>query len=309
MGDELPIDETLLFVLSPIGEDGSAIRKRADDVLHGIIKPAAELAQLRAIRADDSDKPGAITTSIVESIISARVIVADLTGRNPNVFFELGVADAYGKPVILLVDATANLPFDKMGDRAIAIGGDSESRIGASDCEPIVKRLHRTLEAVIAPDYVVRNVVTSVGISRSVDALARGGDPVAAQLESLTDAVRELRNERLPLTFRYDPTSALRGVTGLNFDPSHPLLTYSVPQPIAQTSGPEEILDMRMRFAEIVGADFRLLWSTDRSRVTVVVRPENVVNDTQFNGLGVVAGEHGFQFGGVKQSHDLNEIS
>jgi len=45
-------------------------------------------------------------------ILSAEVVVADITGRNANVFYELGIAHTLGKPVILITQTTEDIPFD-----------------------------------------------------------------------------------------------------------------------------------------------------------------------------------------------------
>jgi len=50
--------------------------------------------------------------SVWEGINRARLIIADLTGRNPNVFYELGIAHTLGKPVIMLTQSMDYVPFD-----------------------------------------------------------------------------------------------------------------------------------------------------------------------------------------------------
>jgi nucleoside 2-deoxyribosyltransferase len=50
--------------------------------------------------------------SVWQSINEARVVVAELTGRNPNVFYELGIAHTLGKPVIMIAQAIEDVPFD-----------------------------------------------------------------------------------------------------------------------------------------------------------------------------------------------------
>jgi nucleoside 2-deoxyribosyltransferase len=57
-------------------------------------------------------EPGRITDQIVNAIETADLIVADLTGNNPNVMFELGYADRAGKEVVLLNQEIGATPFD-----------------------------------------------------------------------------------------------------------------------------------------------------------------------------------------------------
>ena len=99
------------FVLSPIGSAGTPERARADGVLDAIIRPALEQAY-DVSRADDDRTPGMITDAIIRKIRTADLIVADLTGLNANVVYELAVAHAVGKPVIQLMEEGGQLPFD-----------------------------------------------------------------------------------------------------------------------------------------------------------------------------------------------------
>jgi hypothetical protein len=63
-------------------------------------------------RGDDFFGTGSIMSKIWAAICSARIIIADCTGRNPNVFYEIGVAHTVGKPVILITQEIDDVPFD-----------------------------------------------------------------------------------------------------------------------------------------------------------------------------------------------------
>jgi hypothetical protein len=108
------------FFIAPIGEEGSQVRKRSDPVHKHIVSPAAKEAGLKAVRADELAAPGRITNQIIDHLLHARSAVADLTGRNPNVFYELGVRHMANLPVALIVahDEPA-LPFDLAQMRVI----------------------------------------------------------------------------------------------------------------------------------------------------------------------------------------------
>jgi len=70
-------------------------------------------------RADDFFTPGPIINDIINSIQDADYLIADLTGRNPNVYYELGYAHALRKPVILLTRQISDVPFDLRHQRLI----------------------------------------------------------------------------------------------------------------------------------------------------------------------------------------------
>ena len=100
------------FVISPIGLPGSEIREHADDVFDFIIKPAAEKAGYAPFRADHEARPGTITEQMYDHILGDDLLIAILTGHNPNVFYEIAVAEAAARPLILLIDKGQSIPFD-----------------------------------------------------------------------------------------------------------------------------------------------------------------------------------------------------
>lgn len=98
-----------VFVLMPFNEDWSAgvydLIKRAVDTLRPDLDILVE-------RADEISKPGKITDQIIQAIRNADVVVADITGNNPNVMWELGFAQALDKLPVILNQAIAEVPFD-----------------------------------------------------------------------------------------------------------------------------------------------------------------------------------------------------
>ena len=76
------------------------------------IKGAAEDAGAYAERIDEQIFTEGILDRIFTQISKADVVVADMTGRNPNVFYEVGYAHALGKVTLLLTQAVADIPFD-----------------------------------------------------------------------------------------------------------------------------------------------------------------------------------------------------
>lgn len=106
------VTESLCFVLMPF-------RTALNKVYSMAIRPAVEAVGLRCERADEITSPGVILEQIDERIERAQVIVADLTGSNPNVAQELGYARALERLVILLAQKTESLPFDVRHFRVI----------------------------------------------------------------------------------------------------------------------------------------------------------------------------------------------
>lgn len=113
-------DEKILFVICPIGADESPERMASDDLMEYIIDPIATSFRCKVVRADKIMKSGSITSQIFELLASADIVVADMTGHNANVFYELAVRHAVGGPVIhMTTDNGEGIPFDVADQRAI----------------------------------------------------------------------------------------------------------------------------------------------------------------------------------------------
>lgn len=90
------------------------------DYYEKIYKPAIEKAGLTPMRADtDIFATGKIMDQVWTGINAAKVLVAELTSRNPNVFYELGLAHALKKPVVLVSAKEEDVPFDLQHIRVI----------------------------------------------------------------------------------------------------------------------------------------------------------------------------------------------
>lgn len=87
------------------------------------IKPACVQAGASCARVDEQLFLENILERIYGQIAKADVIVAEMTGRTPNVFYEVGYAHGLGKPVILLTSKAADIPFDLMHYPHVVYGG------------------------------------------------------------------------------------------------------------------------------------------------------------------------------------------
>src|SRR5438105_14614412 len=110
------------FVIGPIGEAGSPTRTAADDFMQYIVNPCPALAEFEydpPLRADKLGEPGRITSQIIRLLNDADLVVADLTGSNPNVYYELSLRHARAKPAIQLAHRGTLPSFDIYDSRTI----------------------------------------------------------------------------------------------------------------------------------------------------------------------------------------------
>jgi len=76
------------------------------------IRSAAQKLNLTVARGDDFFTASSIVSDIWNAMNSCRIVIADCTGRNPNVFYEIGMAHTLGKPVIFISQNKDDIPFD-----------------------------------------------------------------------------------------------------------------------------------------------------------------------------------------------------
>jgi hypothetical protein len=114
-----------------------------DTLYQDVISPGARKLGLDVIRIDELAKPGIIFEDIKRQIAEAKIVIAEITAPNQNVFYELGYAHALSKPTILLAQRGKELPFDIRSYRVIfyddSIGG-----------KPVLeKTLQKHLESIL----------------------------------------------------------------------------------------------------------------------------------------------------------------
>jgi hypothetical protein len=120
------------FFIAPIGEEGSEHRKHSDMIHASFIERALEGLDLHLIRADRITQPGMITAQVIQYLLKSKVVVADLSFHNPNVFYELAIRHMTGLPTVHIVRKDDKLPFDLKDFRTITIDTSDKYHLVAS---------------------------------------------------------------------------------------------------------------------------------------------------------------------------------
>ncbi|MBM6430382.1 MAG: hypothetical protein ACN6QT_24150 [Burkholderia contaminans] len=100
------------FAIMPIADADGYPQGHFKHVYDDIVAPACALAGYRAVRADEVKASNLIHLDILKKLIEAPVAICDLSTRNPNVLFELGIRQAFDKPVVLLQEKGTPRIFD-----------------------------------------------------------------------------------------------------------------------------------------------------------------------------------------------------
>lgn len=96
------------------------------DRVYSAVKGAIEVAGFQCHRADDFWLHPHIMQDIVELLCTSRIIICDLSGKNPNVFYETGIAHMLGKDTILITQSIDDVPFDLRSLRCITYHNNGE---------------------------------------------------------------------------------------------------------------------------------------------------------------------------------------
>lgn len=118
----------------------------SDNYYETVYVPAIEAAGLVACRADDLYRPSTIIHDIWAYTQSAKLILADLSGKNANVFYELGLAHALAKPAVLITESMDDVPFDLRALRILDYN-KNEPRWGEVLQEKITSAIKEVVQA------------------------------------------------------------------------------------------------------------------------------------------------------------------
>lgn len=177
--------EKLCFVISPIGDLDSETRKRSDQVLKHVIRPAATSCGYKAVRADEIDKPGMITSQVIQHVVNDALVVADLTERNPNVFYELAIRHALRKPLVQIIRKGEAIPFDVAGTRTIYVDH--------KDLDSVEAAKNEIVEQIRALEKDSSDIETPISVSLDLQLLRQSEKPEERSLADLVAAVVDLR--------------------------------------------------------------------------------------------------------------------
>jgi len=163
--------EPIAFVIMPFAEEYAAS-------FRDVIQPAIERAGMRCVRADQ-DPQGDILRMMFERIFDSPVLIADISGANPNVFYELGVSHCAGEKTVTICreDFMGHVPFD-LGTYRILVYpkplGDPDDESGKADysarVDNAVERLAEELAKLVQHD--------SVGIPNPVQTFVQSRSPL-----------------------------------------------------------------------------------------------------------------------------------
>jgi hypothetical protein len=226
------------FVIAPIGADRSPERHRSDQVLRHVIEPAAkECGYEEVLRSDKVDDPGVISTQIINHLLDDELVIADLTGHNPNVFYELAIRHAVQKPIVQIMEEGERPPFDVSHVRTLFL--NHQDLDSAFNCR---NALARSIRAVEKDPSLVDSPISQAITIKALSESPKPQDQLDAQILDILASLSRRVNiiaARLPdgrshdPLFKHSPVNAdsrltfLRGLISSGFDHAEMIVSPS----------------------------------------------------------------------------------
>ncbi len=174
------------FLVCPIGDEDTPVRHHADQLFEHIVEPAARECHYKCLRADKVSKPGMINIDVIEHLLQDQLVVADLSGQNPNVFYELAIRHASNKPVVQMIKSGEEIPFHLAQCRTIKFSLDLDSAPRARS------ELARQIRATDADQTTLRNPFS---VALSVMSMRKSDNPLERTNAEIVSSVHDLFSE------------------------------------------------------------------------------------------------------------------
>lgn len=170
---------TQCFVIMPISSQDGYDEEHFKLVYEDIIKPSILAAGLNPFRADETKNTNLIQLDILRNVVESEIAICDMSARNPNVFYELGMRQAFDLPTVLLRDEVTEAPFDVNGLRYVTYKKDMKHR-------DVVQAVKELTEA-IKDTYAKRNDTSEIN---SLIRLMELASPAKINKVELTEEAR-----------------------------------------------------------------------------------------------------------------------
>ncbi len=155
-------DKTCFFI-SGIGQVNSETRIQSDYIM-GLLKDTLDDLGYNVIRADTVTSPGSITHRIIDDLFESELVVADLSGKNQNVYYELAVRHATNKPYIQIIESEQiqHIPFDLHHHRTLPYSFDTTGKNDDGKNEGFKKQIRDFLVSSEYSSHKIKNPIAEI---------------------------------------------------------------------------------------------------------------------------------------------------
>lgn len=183
------------FVITPIGDENTAIRRHIDGIIDQAIIPA--IGDEFEIKVSHREyEIGSINDRVIQNVYDSDLVVANLTGLNPNVMFEIAIRYSFGKPAIVIAEKGTKLPFDIVDENTIFYINDPA---GAAELKENIKKFVQKIDwskceygpvfAAIKNAAVINHIESGISDNDNKNAFSF----LAEKMSDLEAEIRELK--------------------------------------------------------------------------------------------------------------------
>lgn len=181
------------FVVTPIGDENTTIRRHIDGIIDQAIIPAiGDEFEIKV--AHREYEIGSINDRVIQRVYNSDLVVANLTGLNPNVMFEIAIRYSFGKPAIVIAEKGTKLLFDIVDENTIFYINDPA---GAAELKENIKKFVQKIDwtkfeygpvfSAIKNAAVINNIETGIQDKDSRNAFSF----IAKRIDDLEHTIKE----------------------------------------------------------------------------------------------------------------------
>lgn len=200
------------FVIMPISDQAEYEPNHFTLVYQDIIIPAIEKAGMTPVRADETKNTNLIQLDIIRKVIESDIAICDMSSKNPNVFYELGMRQAFDKPTVLMIDDNTTPPFDvsslryvnykkglkyrdvndAINNLAQTLKDTYDKKDDKTEVNSLIRLMGLTIPAKLSNDNITAEDRTAIQLSEITTAVHN----IARQQNVLSNKVAELTTHR-----------------------------------------------------------------------------------------------------------------
>lgn len=187
--------EKTCFIITPIGDPNSKLRRHIDGIIDASIIPALDKKYKPIIPHRIYDSV-AITKQIYQHLYESDLVIANLTDLNPNVMYELATRFCIGKPVIIIAEEGTKLPFDVKDQRAFFYINDSQ---GVLELSENISKVLKVIDSSDEPSSPIYDALGEITLFKQLKSEEKGKDGISDKaisviMEKLDSLDLKIRN-------------------------------------------------------------------------------------------------------------------
>jgi hypothetical protein len=204
------------FFITPIGEVNSMERRKTEGLLDQILRPILEEMKFIVFCSYIEDESGSISNRIFKRLFESDLVIANLTGLNPNVMYELAVRHAVRKPTICMAECGTDLPFDIKDQRTLFY---HDAIYGANELKENLKRMINSSIELKSED--IDNPIYNYCNQSNILQRINESDPIIVilkEIDAIKTALHRMNNQGDDTIYTYPTLSSAMAISKFSAD-------------------------------------------------------------------------------------------